>query len=116
MTHASKRFFTNIRVPKLQLVCVLPYAGKSSPDLRTRLRRMIEKNISFCKFNVVFRPTCRLANLFRFKGSLEKKILSGTICGYTCSNCQLLITDNFSYIFVRAPKHTRTSNVKGKKY
>ena len=29
---------------------------------------------------------------------------------------RLLITDNFSYIFVRAPKHTRTSNVKEKKY
>ena len=96
-------------------MCVLPYAGKPSPDLRTRLRRMIEKNI--CKFNVVFRPTCRLANLFRFKDSLEKKksYLERSVA-LRVVIARLLITDNFSYIFIRAPKHMRTSNLKGKKY
>ena len=63
----------SLTVPKLRSVCVLPYTGKSSLDLRTRLRRTIEKNIPFCKLNVVFRSTCRLGNLFRFKYSLEKK-------------------------------------------
>ena len=66
-------------VSKVQLVCMLPDAGKSSLDLRTHLRCMIEKNIPFCKLNVVFRPSCRLGNLFRFKDSLEKKILSGIV-------------------------------------
>ena len=63
----------SLTVPKLRSVCVLPYTGKSSLDLRTRLRRTIEKNIPFCKLNVVFRSICRLGNLFRFKYSLEKK-------------------------------------------
>ena len=61
--------------PKLQLVYVLPYTGKSSLDLRTCLRRKIGKNIPFCKLNVVFRSTCRLGNLFRFKDPLEKNTL-----------------------------------------
>ena len=96
---------------------MLPYAGKPSLDLRTRLRRMIEKNISFCKFNGAFRPTCRLANLFRFKDSLEKKksYLERSVA-LRVVIARLLITDNFSYIFIRAPKHMRTSNLKGKKY
>ena len=52
----------SLTVPKLQLVCVLPYTGKSSLDLRARLRRTIEKNIPFCKLNVVFRSTYGLGN------------------------------------------------------
>ena len=32
-------------LPELQLVCVLPYTGKYSFDLRARLRNTIKKNI-----------------------------------------------------------------------
>ena len=53
-----------LTVPKLQLVCVLPYTGKPSLDLIARLRCTIEKNIPFCKLNVVFRSTCRLDKLW----------------------------------------------------
>ena len=82
-THASNIFLDKLfvknkasfTVPKLQLVYVLPYTGKSSLDLRACLRRRIEKNTPFCKLNVVFRSTCRLGNLFRFKDSLEKNTL-----------------------------------------
>ena len=56
----------NFAVPKLQLVCALPYTGKSSLDLRARLRHTIEKYVPSCKLNVVFRSTCILSNLFRF--------------------------------------------------
>ena len=37
----------SLTVPKLQLVCVLLYTGKSSPDLRAHLRCTIVKNIPF---------------------------------------------------------------------
>ena len=76
-------------VPKLQIVCVLPYADKSSLDLRARLRGTAEKNTPFCNLNVVFRFTCRLGNSFRFKDSIEKKYLSGIVYRYTCSNCKV---------------------------
>ena len=42
----------SLTVPKLQLVCILPYTGKSSLDLRACLRRAIEKNIPFCKLKL----------------------------------------------------------------
>ena len=74
----------SLTVPKLHLVCVLPYTGKSSCTN--------EKNVPFCKFNVIFRSTCRLDNLFRFRGSLEKKILSGIIYHYICSYLAVKIT------------------------
>ena len=69
----------SLRVPRLQLVCMFPHTGKSSLDLRTRLRLTIEKNIPLCKRNVVFRSTCRLGNLFRCKNSLEKKSLRNSL-------------------------------------
>ena len=67
-------------------MCVLPYAGKPSVDLRARLRRTIEKNILFYKLSVVLRSTCRLGNFFRFNDFLEKKVLYGVVYYYTCSN------------------------------
>ena len=74
--YLDKLFVKNnvsLTVPKLQLVCLLPDTGKSLLDLRVCLRHAIEKNIPFCKFNVVFRSTCRLSNLFRLKDFLDKK-------------------------------------------
>ena len=58
-------------------MCVLSCTGKHSLDLRARFRRKIEKNILFCKLHVVF------------KESLEKKILSGIVYGYSYSNCKV---------------------------
>ena len=57
MNHCIKKFLNklfvqrglNSMVPKRQLICVLPYLGKASLDLRTRLRRTIERNLPFCK-------------------------------------------------------------------
>ena len=75
-TFLDKLFDKNkvsLTVPKIQLVCFLPYTGKSSLDLRACLRRAIEKNILFCQLNIVFRTTCRLGNFFQFKDSVEKK-------------------------------------------
>ena len=77
-------------------MCVMPYTGKSSPDLRAHLRRTIEKNAPFCWLNVVFRSTCSFGDLFRFKDSLEKKKSSleqpTTIHVVTA---RLLIRENF---------------------
>ena len=58
---------------KLQLVCVLPYTGESSLDLRACLRRTVEETIPFCKLNIIFRFTCRLGNLFRFNKFPQEK-------------------------------------------
>ena len=102
----------SLTVPKLQIVRVLPYTGKSSLDLRAHLRRTIEKNILSCKLNVVFRSTCRLGNLLRFNDSIEKEILSEIVYRYTCSNCKVNYDKKlFWHIFSKASEHMATSNV-----
>ena len=63
----SQRDF-NFMFPKMESISVLPHLGETSPDLRIRLIRTLERN------------------LLRFKDSLEKKIHSGIIFRNTCIN------------------------------
>ena len=80
----------NFMVPIKELTFVLPYLGKLSLDLRTRLRRTIERDLPYCKLKVIFRSKCRLNTLFRSKDPLEKKVHSGIIYRHTCSNCKVI--------------------------
>ena len=63
----------NFVVPKRELTIVLPYLGKLSFDLRTRLRQIIERDLTYCKLEIIFRSKCRLNALFQFIDPLEKK-------------------------------------------
>ena len=82
----------NFIVPKRELTFVLPYFGKLSLDLRTRLRRTIETDLLYCKLKIISRSKCRYNTLFRFKDPLEKKIRSGIIYRYMFSNCKVTYT------------------------
>ena len=102
-------------VPKRELTFVLPYLGKLSLDLRTRPRRTIERDLPYCKLKIIFRSKCRLNTLFRFKDPLEKKIRSGIIYRYTCSNCKVTYYGKtFGHFYTRAAEHMRISNLTGK--
>ena len=87
VNHCIKKFLNklfvqrdlNFTVPKRELICILPYLGKVSLDLRTKVRRTIERNLPFCKLKIIFKFKCRLNTLFHFKDSLEKKTRSGII-------------------------------------
>ena len=94
----------SLTIPKLQLMCVLPYTDKSSLDLMFQTNDW--EKYTICKLNIVFRSTCRLGNLFRFKDSLEKKILSGIVYRYTCSNYKVTYyVKAFQHFFTRASEH-----------
>ena len=67
----------------------LPYLGKASLDLRTRLRQTIERNLPFCKLKIIFKSKCRLNTLFHFKDLFEKNIGSEIIYHYMFSNCKV---------------------------
>ena len=99
-------------VPKRELTFVLPYLGNLSLDLRTGLRQTIESNLPYCKSKIIFRSKCRLKTLFQFKDPLEKKIHSGIICRYTCSNCNVTYYGKtFRHIYTRATEHVGISNL-----
>ena len=105
----------NLMVTKRELTFILPYLGKPSPDLITRLRRTIERDLLYCKLKVIFRSKCRLNTLFQFKDPFEKKIHSGRIYYYTCSNCKVTYYGKTLHQFhTRGAEHMGISNLKGK--
>ena len=90
--------------------------GKLSLDLRTKLRRNIERDLPYCKLEVIFRFKCRLNTLFQFEDSLERKIRSGLIYRYTCSNCKVTYYGKtFRHFYTRAAEHMGISNLTGKR-
>ena len=123
VNHCIKKFLNkifvqrhlNFTVSKRELICILPYLGKASFDLRTKLRRTIESNLPFCKLKIIFRSKW-LTNLFHFKDSLEKKIRSGIIYRYMCSNCNVTYYGKtFCHFYTRAAEHMGISDLTGKR-
>ena len=63
VNHCIKRFLNKLFIqrdlifmfPKRELICAFPHLGKTSLDLRTRLRRTTEGNSPYCKLKVTFR-------------------------------------------------------------
>ena len=102
--------------PKKQLICVLPFFGKKSLQLRSRLINTINKNLSFCDLRIVFYSPCKLSTLFRFKDTLDKKIRSFIVYRYTCSNCKVTYYGKtYRHFFTRAVEHMGISNLTGKR-
>ena len=62
-----------LKASKKELICVFPFLGKKSMQLRTPLVNSIESNLKFCKLKVIFQSPCKLNSLFRYKYSLQKR-------------------------------------------
>ena len=119
-----KKYLNNLYVkkevyllaPKKQLICVLPFLGKKSLQLRSRLVNSVNKTVRFCNLKVVFRSQRKLNTLFRFKDSLNKKIRSFLVYRYTCSNCNVTYYGKtYRHFFTRAAEHMGISNLTGKR-
>ena len=90
-----KIFLNNISIdkmvyalaPKKELICALPFIGKKSLQLRSKLVKSVHNNSSFCHLKVVFLSPCKLCTLFRFKDTLDKKIRSDLVYRCWCSSC-----------------------------
>ena len=63
----------NFMVPKRELTVVLPNLGRLSFDLRTRLRRTIERDLPYCKLKKIFRSKGNFTYCFDLRIHLRKK-------------------------------------------
>ena len=104
-------------VHKRELTFVLPYLGKLSLDLKTKLRRTIERDLPYRQLKVIFRSKCRLNTLLRVKDPLKKKKSLWIIYHYASSNCKVTYYGKtFRHFHSRAAEHTRISNLAGKRF
>ena len=107
---------TFLTASKKQLVCVLPFIGKKSLQLRSRFIKSIQGNLQFCSLKVVFQSPCKLRSLFHFKDTLDKKIRSDLVYRYTCSNCNVTYYGKtYQHFFTRAAEHMGISNLTEKR-
>ena len=50
-------------LPKKHLMIVLPYLGKLSLQIRTRINRVMKNILPHCNFRIAFQSKCKLINL-----------------------------------------------------
>ena len=70
-----KEFFGSVPTPKIVvttvtkkgLMIVLPYLGKFSLQIRTRINRVMKNKLPDCNFRIIFQAKCKLINFFAFK-------------------------------------------------
>ena len=51
-------------VPKKNLVIGLPYLGKLSLQIRTRINHIMKNKLSYCNIRFVFQTKCKISNFF----------------------------------------------------
>ena len=66
---------------------MLPFIGEKSLQLGSKLVKSVQNNLSFCHPKVAFQSPYKLHTLFRFKGTINKKIRSHLVYRYSCSSC-----------------------------
>ena len=64
----------------------LPYLGKMSQIVKTRLTKTMNKHIKFCKLRVIFQTNNRLRNYFRIKDFVPETLRSNLIYKFSCGS------------------------------
>ena len=74
-------------VPEKDLMIVLPYLGKLSLQICTRINRVMRNKLPHCNLRIVFQTKCKLINFFTFKDKIPGFLRSGIACKFKCGGC-----------------------------
>ena len=89
---------------------------EKSLQLRSKLIKLVQNNLSFSHLKVVFQSQYKLHTLFRFKDTLIKKICARLVFHYSCSSRNATYYGKtYQHFFTRAAKHMGTSNLTSKR-
>ena len=93
-------------VPKKELRTTLPYLGKMSQIVKTRLTKTMNKHMKFYKLGVNFQTNNTLKNYFRFKDSVPETLRSNVIYKFSCGSCTAsCIGKTYRHFKVRVLEH-----------
>ena len=86
-------------------------------QLRSKLVKSVQNNLSFCYLKVVFQSQYKLHTLFCFKDTLDKKIRSDLVYRCSCSSCNgTYHGKTYQHFFIRAAEHMSISDLTGKRF
>tara|TARA_Y100000310_G_scaffold202746_1_gene202988 strand:- start:291 stop:1547 length:1257 start_codon:yes stop_codon:yes gene_type:complete len=108
---------TVITVPKKEIRICLPFLGKQSFELRTKLSKLIATHFPQVKLLVIFNSNNRLRNFFSFKDKIPISVRSHILYRYTCDGCNAIyIGKTRRHYKVRIFEYLGLSLATGKKY
>ena len=103
-------------VPKKNLVIGLPYLGKLSLQIRTRINRIMKNKLSYCNIRFVFQTKCKISNFFTFKDKIPSFLRSGIVYKFQCGSCNATYYGKTKRHFkVRMCEHLGISALTGKR-
>jgi len=77
-------------VPQKEIRICLPFLGKQSLQLRTKLCNFVATHFPICKLQVIFNSNNRLRNFFSFKDKIPLSVRSHVLYRYTCDGCKAI--------------------------
>ena len=104
-----------LTVPKKEILLILPYIGKISLQIRTKIDKVFKEFLPYCNLRIVYHSNCRLKTFFPFKDSIPKLLRSGIIYKFQCSGCNATYYGKtIRHLKVRASEHFGISPLTGK--
>ena len=77
-------------VPKKELSICLPFLGKHSLELKSKITRFADKYFPTCRIKVIFKCNNRLKNFLVFKDKIPLNVRSHLLYRYTCDGCNAI--------------------------
>ena len=103
-------------VSKKELMIVLPYLGKLSLQICTRINRVMKNKTPHCNFRIVFQSKCKLINFFTFQDKILIFLRSGIVYKFKCDGCNATYYSRTKRHFkVRMCEHLGVSALTGKR-
>ena len=103
-------------VPKKELVCVFPFLGRKSLEIKKWLQNAIERTLPYCKLKVIFRSPSKIVKHFHFIDVLLKKLCSGIVYSFTCNSWKAIYYGKTKRHFnVRAAEHMEILHLTNKR-
>ena len=65
----------------------MPYLGKLSHQICTRINRIMKNRLLYCSVPFVFQTTCKISNFFTFKDKIPSFLSSGIVYKFQYGKC-----------------------------
>ena len=72
---------------KKEVLLILPYLGTLSESFEKRLKSIVSSAYQQVNLKIVFRTTFRIADLFKIKDPIPKRLKSKLVYGIHCTDC-----------------------------
>ena len=95
-------------MPKKDLVIALPYLGKLSFQIGTRINRVMKNKLPYCNTPFVLQTKCKISNFFTFRDKILSFLRSGIVYKCHCGgrSTTYLLRQTKRHVKVRMSQNT----------